>query len=754
MFCTQKKILPGMVLTGMALLLLFACELPSRPDFQFQHHIQVPIIANRNVEFIGGANALIDTTSLDFEDMFSIDGDGLVRIVTSVDFNIGDFHEIFPKVDVNPADIEADIGFIKVSFTGRGSSSYEDITGVSGNDAPVPGQPVGAGVSPEIDVELDIVNFEGGIIESGGLQVSFTNDLGFDVSEIEASILSEGVIVTGPEHVTDIGAGESKNLIFMFQQNDVLTTPINIRIRVSWDAQTVSGSPEELHISTVDNELLARSVTAVIRQQDFYSDGEIDVDDGEFRFEKNTHYAYVRQGNIIIEQVINSIDLDIDTLKISFPGILIPPLWVPLVIEFSGNDRIKRLEVSSTPRITDLSGSKIHAVDNVIHYDLMGITEDARFHPQADSFRTIVSTDQIATTVALNDLMFGEVFGVVRPRTIFLSEDDGNDGNLDLSNPSEAQITELNDLEFLSKRLSNLTFYSPRLNLVYKTNIGVPARVYAAIAGINPDHNMEVMYLRPEGSVSDFQWTSADTLEGFLNNGVEIPSSHLIAFDIQPNPNSNSEPVSQVISFNESNSNIEEFISYLPVEVRFIGKTISNQESEDGIVIDPVIFETSLDLDVPLNFATDSPAAYKDTIESVLDFLPDEYSDTRVTHAAVNIIYENRLPLELLFELNFLDKMGQVVTYLPINEEQADQLRLKAAPIDGQTRFSNGAASGEFSMILNEDQLRTLYRTKNIQVSGDLMTAIQEASSEIKIRSDDYFKFSLNMDVIVNTRVD
>lgn len=742
-----------LVLILFAVLLMTACERPSSPDFTFQHTIQVPIISNRTIEFLGGANALIDTTTADFEDLFSIDDDGMVRVVTEVDFNIGDFDDMFPAMEVSPTDVEAQIGNIEVAFTGKGSTSFESITGIPASSAPVPGSPIMAGLSPEIDIALDVSDFERGVIESGGISTRFTNQLGFDINELNATLFSNGVPISGPEQLTDITTGDQKTITFMFQSQDEIDIPLIIRIQVEWDTQNVTSEPDELYVNAFDDELLAQNVTAVIRSQDFFSVGTIEIDDDEFRFTETSHYVEINQGVISINQIVNRIDLDIDTLLISFPDLLMPPFndRDSLIIQLTGNDRIRRMESRYTTTDTDLNGFRIKALDNKIRYNLKGITENTRFHIPADSFRTIDALDYVEAGIIMSDLVLNEVFGIVQPRNFLLNNDEGDDTRLDLFNDMEAEITSLKDLEFISTRVNNLIIHNPHLNLLYRTNIGVPSRIFAAILGINSEG--EEIYLRSSDLDPVYKWTIADTIQGFTLRGNDIPREYLIAFDVEPSPDPHGDPVAGVITFDKNNSNIGDFISNLPVEIRFIGKSVANANRDEGLVVDPVLFETSLDLDIPLNIGTDAVGNYKDTLGADLGFLPDEFSDTRVMNAALNILYENRLPLELGIGMEFLDEWGDVISFYPVTEDQNQLLQLKAAPIDGLTRFTNSVSSGQLQLMLDEEQLETLYRTKNIRLTGDFQTAVKDASSEVKIRFDDYFKFGLGIDVTINTRV-
>ncbi|MCH8495654.1 MAG: hypothetical protein LAT57_08505, partial [Balneolales bacterium] len=196
-----------------AFLLLSACETPSRPDFSVEQRNNIPIIKGITYEFLGGSGSIIDTTSSSFQDLFALEGDGTVRIVQELEFEIGDLGSAIPEIDVDPITIESQIGDIVVDdfnadfdseiglieldaestdpenaevgtfnaeFSGSGQASYEDITGNQPGDVPA-GTNIPQGQSTEISILLDVGDFQEAIIESGAIRVIFRNELGFEI---------------------------------------------------------------------------------------------------------------------------------------------------------------------------------------------------------------------------------------------------------------------------------------------------------------------------------------------------------------------------------------------------------------------------------------------------------------------------------------------------------------------------------------------------------------------------------------------
>ncbi|MDZ7681132.1 MAG: hypothetical protein U5J63_05300 [Fodinibius sp.] len=76
---------------------------PKSPDFKLNHELEVPLTVQKTYPFLGQSDALIDTTSEDYADLFSPDADGLVRITKEQDFNFGDLNDAIPEVDPDSA---------------------------------------------------------------------------------------------------------------------------------------------------------------------------------------------------------------------------------------------------------------------------------------------------------------------------------------------------------------------------------------------------------------------------------------------------------------------------------------------------------------------------------------------------------------------------------------------------------------------------------------------------------------------------
>lgn len=1029
---------------------LNACKGPSSPDFSTEHSLDIPLFNNQKIIVMGRSMALIDTTNQDgFDTLFTKDPDGLVSISSDMEFDFGDFGDAIPEIEINKISIDTEIGSIEVddfssdfsseigvlsiesestgaeeaqigvfdvSFEGSGSSSFEDVTGVPNTSASIP-----AG-DASIFIDLDAGAFQSAIVESGGISVTFTNNLGFDISSIEASLQADGIAVGSTLLMNDVQSGDVESGVIAFNNGDVIEGDLKIKVDLEWEADNITnpgdleveagdedlvvkeavsdipaqvldpsspsleidnptfeyalvedadnlvagenditieiinntglpmtnsamnGMPEltlfnskgevldskktlnnisspgagslgsnqtgkvtfdlrneeltrdlsfnldagtsggsgltvnsedffsissttgnlnfteaksdvepqdgikledtasvegdfvnaqvkegeliltftneteiplvidELNIFNknafvakntsrtfssgseigeitnviipagetkveiiditgkgisneisytgtasspgtneavtiqsadlinihLDGSILLNSATAVLKAQEFTEAGDIEIDDEFFTLENGNHYVQLKSGDLRIVDVVNEIDLDLESLEISFPEIR-TGMYQPedsLVITLTGSDRIRRSSTIDNAYTVSLEGARIYAPGNTLKYNVLAATENTANHPQGDSIRTVNATDKILASVEIQDLLIGFAKGMVKARTILLNDDDPSNGEdvLDLFTDNEVQTTKMDGLDMLSG--SELSFYEPSLNLFYDTNLGVSATIYAAILGVN--ENNEQVYLSGN-SGSTLEVINSDNVSGLMADGLPIPPEKLVKFTIDKNTSGGN--VSSVIVFDNTNSNIEDFFSNLPEDIRFIGKAVVNEGSGEGEISDPIEFITSMGVDIPLNFATKGPAVFEDTLSVDLADLPDGSGDNKLSNSSLHIEYENGMPFDVDLSLEFLDSDLNVITRVPDSSNPSDQkIQITAAPVHSETRFTSSSNTGTIEISLTRQQLENLYQTRQLILIGDFQTSSQE---QVKLRSDDFIDLSV-----------
>ncbi|MCH2449450.1 MAG: hypothetical protein MK198_04825 [Gracilimonas sp.] len=726
-----------------------ACEIPGKPDFKTSHRVEAPILYDKTFQFMGeGDNVLIDTTSADFDSLFSVDGENFISLVNEQDFDLGDLNDAIPEVNVDPSSFNSKVGEIELgSFSSGGnlgSATFNQLTGYNPaaypKSAPLPAS-IGKTTPHNIDIGSNADYFVSATIKSGSLQMTVTNNLGFDIDKIYLDLKSGNTKVRSIT-INTVGHGKTVSGLFNFSEGDVLEN-INLDVSLEWKAQSMKADPNNFIVESAEGvNLFASQVKAVVESQDFNSNSVTNFDDSEFIFSDPGHYVLLESGDLEIAEIINSIDITVEQMVISFPGIRKAPFGAAdsLIIEYDGSTAIPR-NGSVSARQFDLSGNRIYANNNQIEYNIVAQTENTQTGSGAEA-RVITENNGISSSVAINNLVIEEAFGFIVPETVLLSDDDPNNGvdQLDVFNESEVELTEIDGLNDLSKKLEGLEFTEPTLSINYTTTLGVPTTIYGAFLGVNGKG--EQIYLNGDQG-SQYEVTSA--VSGLQENGTDIPMENLIKFEIDPSSNSGS------VTFDETNTNVNVFLNNLPSEIRFIGKAAVNERNVEGSVTTPVEFNPVISVNLPLAFRTTETATFRDTTDQDLGYLPspDNGDRTTITDGKLMVNYDNGLPMNVDIEITFLDSLYNAFETLSID-------RLEAAGVDANG-FVNSPANDRTMMIsLNQGQLRQLYKTRYLEISAGLIstdTSGDGSGNEVKIRTTDFLTISVNADFTIESEV-
>ncbi len=613
------------------------------------------------------------------------------------------------------------------------------------------------------EVEGDFVNAE---VEKGELRLEISN-------QTEIPLFIEHLRLFNAESFTAKNTGR----YFVFgsdiaEINNIEIPPLDSRTvlvplentgvsnRISYSGTASSpGTTEPVTIRATDlimtemeGSAQLGSASAVLKSQSFSISDEVEFEDDDFRLTSEDHYVEIAGGLLRIQEIVNDIDLDIDTLIVSFPGIRTDTdgsgRYLPsdsLWIEFSGSNRIRR---GSDPRpqpefSTSLENARIYAPDNRLSYNVHAVTEDTRTAAGDDSVRTVMASDRFSASFDIENLTLRTAFGQVQRRVEFLGEDDGDDGIVDLFNDREAEITEIEDLEELAERLSGLRLINPSFDLIYDTNLGVEGIVIGAILGIN-NRGEEVFLSGKPGT--DREVGPGDDYQNLYMRGVQIARTDLVAFQVNPSEQIGEVIRNQVIRFDSETANVEDFLSNLPVEVRFIGKIVVNPDEQDGFIVNPVVFDARMGIDIPINLSTadGSPASFEDTISADLSDLPKPGDDTRISEAALYVSYENGLPFGAGMTLEFLDENEELIFSTMGQPLDPVTFRIDAAEVHSTTRFVARPKNGTSEIRLAEEHLDHLYRTRHVRLIGELATSRDDISGEVKVRADDFIGISVN----------
>jgi hypothetical protein len=247
-------------------------------------------------------------------------------------------------------------------------------------------------------------------------------------------------------------------------------------------------------------------------------------------------------------------------------------------------------------------------------------------------------------------------------------------------------------------------------------------------------------------SGSDKEVLATDPINGFFANGAQLSESQLIKFTIDPSPDGN--PIQSAVEFNDSNTNVTEFLNALPKEIRFLGKAVINETGGEATIATPLEFDTGILVDLPLYFSADGASIEVTEDGSDLSDLPGEDDDSQITEGQLIVSYENGLPLGFDINIEFLDDQGGVITTVPLAGDTP--VELNAASVDVTSRFATANAVDNLIISLNEQQLRTISETDSVAITAALNTFATEA---VKIRDTDSITLSVSASFTLQTDV-
>ena len=743
-----------LLLPVIAILAFVQCETPGSPDFTLSNKIDTPLIAESTFQFLGDRNALIDTTNADIKDLLDIDSDNFITISQEETFEFGDLDGAVPEVDVTATSFETNVGEIELgSFSSQdeegnvGEATFDDLTGLP---ATLPqGDPLPGAESPfPVNIELDTDFFVSAQIKQGGLEITLRNELGFDIEELTLDIMSGNnsvgqIVIADFNHITT--RSESISIVENPETDpEVELSDINVNVSIRWEGQTMQDDAGSMLIKNINGQnLVASAVEAVISSQEFRSSGSSGFSDDEFLFNTPGHYVELQSGTLSVQNIVNTIDVDIDVLQISFPGLRTPPYSEAdsLVIRFDGDQKIPRNNSQPVSRSHDLTDVRIYAENNIVSYNIFAQTEDTQASPGSDS-RTIVETDRVSAEVELNDLLVSEVFGVIANRQVLLNTDVASDGiSVDIMNDLEAEIIEIDGIKDISSRIEGIEFTRASLSILYETNVGVDATIIGAFLG--EDANGNQFFLRGEPG-SDTEVTEADPIQQLQKDGIQIAASDLIKFNIE----ANSSPDEILAStFDRTNSTIVDFLNRLPTSIRFIGLANINPDNAEGTIQNPVVFDPTIAVNIPLALRADR-ASYTDTTALNLEDLPGPGDESTLDEGSITIRYTNTIPLGINLELEFLSVEGELITAVPLIDETS--IEFKAASV-GNGGFSISPAEDFTTIHLSRSQLEQMNQTRNVRLIAGLNTT---ANEEIRIRTTDDVGVSVSGKFVIRNKID
>ncbi|PAU93941.1 hypothetical protein CK503_09735 [Aliifodinibius salipaludis] len=443
------------------------------------------------------------------------------------------------------------------------------------------------------------------------------------------------------------------------------------------------------------------------------ANGSSSIDNSAFEFWDANHFVGMNGGELTVG-ITNDTDVSID-LEVTFPEVQ-DPNGSSLAITI---DNI--LPGESISNAVSLADHRIYAgTDNAIDFEITVSTNSSS-----------AQGGDISTEIGFESLGISRAEGYIVPKNVLLNADATGDGELDIFNDNEAEITNIDGISEISDHISNIAFSNPILGTLYNSNLGVNTTIYAVIAGTKS--NGEPVYLKGNEN-SDKQVTSSEIPDALTVNGEPATADQVIKFSLDavedPSPSEGEEGSNE---FNANNANTPAFFSNLPTSIRFVGVARINEQQVEGTIVNPVIFDPSLGVEIPFNFSADN-ATYQDTVDADLSDLPEEDEDRKLSEAAITINYTNGLPLDLTLNVRMLDANGNEIT-------SKNDIAVNGASTD-EDGFASDGAQSEHEISFSESEMSDLHRTRFMVLDITINTPQQES---VSIRENDAVSFKVRV---------
>lgn len=531
-------------------------------------------------------------------------------------------------------------------------------------------------------------------------------------------------------------------------------TPIAARVAVTVQAT----SPGSTSLATLDAASGLRvdltgdvDVERVIfrpEAETFTQAGTIELDVDDVRFDDGD-FVELKGGRLEIADLVNGLDLTLDETVLSVPGLRRAPYGPAdsLVLRFAGTSdapdalTFRRLERQSAPRTVaiDLAGLRIYPQDGALDYNVSATSETST------QLRTLQADQTLGTTVRATGLAVQEVQAIIEPFSVAVTEDVDADGRLDVLDAAEAQVSELDDLRDLSERaIDGLQLRGSAFTLNITTNLTTDAVLYGCILGF--DAQDRPVYLSGRGALAV---DAADSLvQAFAQGGAPVDAANLFRFVLEGSDDPD-RPVTRTIVLDPSTTNVDDFISALPVRLHFVGKAVVQPEGGRARLREPYQLDAGLSASIPLS--VEGRFTFADTVDadlSDLADLTDPSQDVTIGGASLELDYTNGLPVAVDARLEVLDAYGDVVVVLPRPERPA--LRLEAAPVDDDG-LATGTSTERTELPVDAEELRQLARGQRIRLALGLATNPDQLA---RLRADDRLDVALKgrFDVTVQVR--
>ncbi|QXD15035.1 hypothetical protein GQ464_016755 [Rhodocaloribacter litoris] len=529
-------------------------------------------------------------------------------------------------------------------------------------------------------------------------------------------------------------------------------TRVSVTVRASsgGTSRTVTLDAGQGLALSLDGEALIDRLVFRPNGETFTETGIIELDVRDVRFTSADDYVTLKEGLLEISDLINRMDLALERVDISLPDFRRPPYREQdtLVIHFQGSTddpgahKFRRLDRNEGPRhaTLDLRDVRIYPRDNRLTYRIYARSETS------SDVRELTATDAISASIRVREARVHDVAAFIEPFAVAVTPDGDGDGHLDVLSDADAEVTRLDELSALTEKdFDGLRFEGSAFTFNIRTNVTTDLELYAVLLGTTAAG--KTVFLQGKG---DYAVAAGDTLAGtFLAGGVPVRPEQMIRLPIEGAP-APGQAVTRTVVLDATNSNVDEFISALPEQVRYVGKVLVQAGGGRDVLAEPLELSAAIGAAVPLNFAGDF--TFRDELEADLTDLADLTDPSKEVlfeGASLRLTYENGLPLGVDTRLEVLNDLGEVEISFPAPDKPA--LRLVPAVKD-DAGLSAEPRSGLLEFTLSEDELRQLSRGRQIRLALTVETG-EQAGSPARLRADDTLRLSLHGDFRFEVKV-
>ncbi len=259
----------------------------------------------------------------------------------------------------------------------------------------------------------------------------------------------------------------------------------------------------------------------------------------------------------------------------------------------------------------------------------------------------------------------------------------GDFGKLDVDIPVDSFRM---DIDGFDKFVDGLYFSNPSFNMDVESQLGFSMGLDLEIEGTNNS-----------GETSDL---NADQL-------------------IIPQAATPGDQVNETLTIDNSNSNLPDFLSTVPSKMEYSGKVEINPGTGpfSNFIHKDFACSASLNIDIPLEIKIQD-LVYETLMED-MDLLDDDSDE--ITQGELLFAVKNKFPLDANINLLMLDAN--------LNAIDSIQLPLLTAAAVNADGIATEYAEHEFSVVLTEQNINSLFDTENLKFVGHLSSTNQGATT-------------------------